>query len=305
MTLRTSLALLIALALPLTAQAQDDDDLAPLAPLGKPKPKAKPKAKPPAAKPKPKPTAPTGGGDDDLVPLAPLAAKGDVNVKVASSLSGSVLSIDGKEVGALPLPPQSIASGEHTITVKKPGYAAFVKKVLVTGGKSLDVEAKLTAVSAVLSVTSDVPGAQVLLNGRAIGTVPLTDVEVPPGPAEVAVIKEGFREQAQKINFQLGKEYPIVVKFEAVSDRPVATKLTPADTGNDVPITGVSVAPSEPITGKWYFWAGIVAGAVAIGAGVAAGAVVADNNNRLTPNGICGGDGCDGCIGLACAAAAK
>jgi hypothetical protein len=305
MTPRTSLALLIALALPLTAQAQDDDDLAPLAPLGKLKPKPKPKPKPPPAKPRPKPATDTGGGDDDLAPLAPLAAKGDVNVKVPANLSGAVLSVDGKEVGALPLPPQSISSGEHTITVKKPGYAAFVKKVLVSGGKTLDVDAKLTAVSAVLSVTSDVPGAQVLFNGRAIGTVPLTDVEVPPGPAEVAVYREGFREQAQKINFQLGKEYPIVVKFEALTDRPVASKLTPSSTGDGVPITGVSVAPSEPVTSKWYFWAGIVAGAVAIGAGVAAGAVVADNNNRLTPNGICGGDGCDGCIGLACMAAAK
>lgn len=303
MTPRTSLALLIALALPLTAQAQDDDDLAPLAPLGKPKPKPRPK--PPPAKPKPKPPTATSGGDEDLVPLAPLAAKGDVNVKVPANLSGAVLSVDGKEVGALPLPPQSIASGEHTITVKKPGYAAFVKKVLVPGGKTVDVDAKLTAVSAVLSVTSDVPGAQVLFNGRAIGTVPLTEVEVPPGPAEVTVYREGFREQAQKINFQLGKEYPIVVKFEALTDRPLASKLTPNATGGGVPLTGVSVAPSEPITSKWYFWAGLVAGAVAIGAGVAAGAVVADNNSRLTPNGICGGDGCDGCIGLACMAAAK
>lgn len=304
MTLRTSLVLLIAVALPLTAQAQDDDDLAPLAPLGKPKPK--PKAKPrPKVAPKPKPPV---SDDDDLAPIAPIAAKGDLSVKVAASLAGSVLSIDGKEVGALPLPAQSISSGEHTVTVKKPGYAAFVKKVLVPGGKTTEVEAKLTAVAAVLSVTSDVPGAQVLLNGRSIGTVPLTDVEVPPGPAEVAVIKEGFREESQKITFQVGKEYPIVVRFNAAttsSDRPLATNLTPQGNGGSVPLTGVSVAPAEPITSKWYFWAGLAAGAIAIGAGVAAGTVVANEEARLTPGKICGGAGCDGCIGLSCSAAAR
>lgn len=302
MTLRSSVVLLVAVACSTTwsttAFAQDDDDLAPLAPLGKPKPKAKPKPKKPA----PKKPSKAVAEEDDLAPIAPIAAKGDLNVKLASSsLAGSILSIDGKEVGALPLPTQNVPSGEHTVTVKKPGYAAFVKKVLVPGGKTVDVEAKLTAVAAVLSVTSDVPGAQVLLNGRSIGTVPLNDVEVPPGPAEIAVIKEGFREESQKINFVVGKEYPIVVKFNAVvasSDRPVESKLTP-NVGNGTPVTGLSAAPAEPITSKWYFWAGIAAGAVAIAVGVGAG-VAGSQPPPLTEGSICGEGGCDGCIGFSC-----
>ena len=176
MTLRSSVVLLVAIAFSTTAFAQDDDDLAPLAPMGKPKPKPKPKPKAPPAVAKPKPGAkptPTPVADDDLAPIAPIAAKGDLLVKVAANLAGSILSIDGKEVGALPLPAQNIPSGEHTVTVKRPGYAAFVKKVQIPGGKSVDVEAKLTAVAAVLSVTSDVPGAQVLamdiVDPRAIG----------------------------------------------------------------------------------------------------------------------------------------
>jgi hypothetical protein len=302
MTLRSSVVLLVA-ALVVSAFtssaafAQDDDDLAPLAPLGKPKPKAKPKPKPktPTNKTKPAPVS----DDDDLAPIAPIAAKGDLNVK---GPAGSTLSIDGKEVGELPLGPQNIASGEHTVTVKRPGFAAFVKKVLVPGGKTVDLDAKLTAVAAVLSVTSDVPGAQVLLNGRPIGTVPLNDVEVPPGPAEVAVIKDGFKEESQKINFQVGKEYPIVVKFSAIAsnDRPTNTNLVP-NVGNEGPVAGVSAAPAEPITSKWYFWAGIAAAVVAVGVGVGAG-VAAGQPPPLTERDICGADGCDGCIGLSCQA---
>ncbi len=301
MTLRSSVVLLVAVAMSTAAFAQDDDDLAPLAPIGKPKPKAKPKPKP---RPVPK-AKPTQVIDDDLAPIAPIAAKGDLNVKVASALAGSMLSIDGKEVGALPLPPQNIPSGEHTVTVKRPGYAAFVKKVQIPGGKTVDVEAKLTAVAAVLSVSSDVPGAQVLLNGRSIGIAPLNDVEVPPGPAEIAVIKEGFREETQKINFVVGKEYPISVKFNAVasaaSDRPVDSRLTPL-ASSGTPVTGVSVAPAEPITSKWYFWAGVAA--VAIGAGVAIGYGVNKgvSDRPLNEKDICGPDGCDGCIGLTCGA---
>jgi hypothetical protein len=304
MTLRSSVVLLLVFALPNVALAQDDDDLAPLSPIGKPKPKPKPKpAKPAVAKPKPaKPVI----ADDELAPIAPIAAKGDLTVKVAASLAGSILSIDGKEVGALPLAPQNIASGEHTVTVKRPGYAAFVKKVQIPGGKSVEVEAKLTAVAAVLSVTSDVAGAQVLLNGRSIGVAPLTDLEVPPGPAEIAVIKEGFREETQKINFVVGKEYPISVKFNiapplvAATDRPVSTNLTPG-LNSSPPVTGVSVAPSEPITSKWYFWAGIAAGVVVVAA-VSVGVGVGTQKPKLTEVGICGGQGCDGCIGLSCKA---
>ena len=302
MTLRSSVVLLVAVALSTTAFAQDDDDdLAPLS-LGKPKPKAKPKPtkpKPAPAKPaiKPAPIA-----DDDLVPIAPIAAKGDLLVKVASSLSGSILSIDGREIGALPLPAQNIPSGEHMVTVKRPGYAAFAKKVQIPGGKSVEVEAKLTATAAVLSVTSDVPGAEVLLNGRSIGTVPLNDVEVPAGPAEIAVIKQGFREETQKINFVVGREYPIVVKFNAVaaaeSDRPLDTNLTPNSASN-APVTGVAVASSEPITSKWYFWVGVVGGVAAVAIGLGAG-VASAGPKPLSERQICGPDGCDGCIGLTC-----
>ena len=299
MTLRSSVVLLAALALSTAAFAQDDDDLAPLAPMGKPKPKPKAKPKPkPVAKPVRPPIA-----DDDLAPIAPIAAKGELSVKVAANLAGSILSLDGKEIGALPLPPLSIPSGEHTVTVKRPGYAAFVKKVLIPGGKTVEVEPKLTATAAVLSVTSDVPGAQVLLNGRSIGIAPLTDVEVPPGPAEIAVIKDGFKEESQKINFVVGKEYPVVVKFTPVvvaSDRPVDSKLTPDGVGGP-PLTGVAVAPAEPITSKWYFWAGVVAG-VAVVAAVAVGVGVGSQPRPLTEKDICGPEGCDGCIGLQCAA---
>jgi hypothetical protein len=268
-----------------------------------PKPKPKPKPKATTAKP------PPPGGDDDLVPIGPAITKGELVIKLATPMSGAVLSIDGKEIGALPLAPQSLSSGEHTVTVKRPGFAAFVKKVLVPSGKAVEVEAKLIAVAAVLSVESDVPGAQVLLNGRSIGVAPLTDVEVPPGPAEVAVIKEGFREDAQKITFVAGKDYPVVVKFNpaatktlVASDRPVQANLTPSDSSTTGPMASVQTS-NEPITSKWYFWVGIAAGVAAVAVGTAVG-VSAAQPKPLTPTEICGADGCDGCIGLSCGPAA-
>ncbi|PZR04420.1 MAG: hypothetical protein DI536_34245 [Archangium gephyra] len=273
----------------------DDDDLAPLAPIGKPKAKPKPKPRP-KAQPRQQKKTTKLDDDDDLAPLAPIATKGDLNVKAPNGLSGAVLSIDGREVGTLPMPAQSVTPGEHTVTVKRPGYAAFVKKVLVTGGKSVDVEPRLTAVAAVLTVTSDVEGAQVLLNGRNIGTAPLKDVEVPAGPAEVAVIKEGFKEDAQKINFVAGKDYPVVVRFNAgdartlaASDRPLATNLTPLN--DPTPVGGVTASDPEPITTKWYFWTGVAVVVVAAAA-VTTGVLVGNANSTARapePTTVCTG----------------
>src|SRR5581483_4646648 len=93
-------ALFLCAALASGAALAQDDDL-PALPTGKPKPKpptARPKAKPPAAKPK------TPVVDDDL-PALP-AAKGEVIVKLAPPIKGAKLSIDDREIGPLPQPPQ-------------------------------------------------------------------------------------------------------------------------------------------------------------------------------------------------------
>jgi hypothetical protein len=241
------------------ALAQDDDDLAPISKTpAKPKPAAKPKPKP-----KPPVVKPPPVDDDDLAPLA--ASKGDVSIKLPQGLANAMVSIDGKDVGTAPLPPQTLTVGEHTIKVKRLGYADFVKKVTVVGGKSVDLEARLTPVTAVLSVTSDVADAQVFINGRLVGTAPITDLELPAGPVEVSVRKEGFVPDKQKLTLVAGKDYPVVVKFNAgatttlaASDRPVDPVLTPTD-----PTTSVTTSTVEtPLYQRWYFWAGIAAVAV-------------------------------------------
>jgi molecular chaperone DnaK len=48
-----------------------------------------------------------------------MAAKGELNVKVAGNISGAVLSVDGKELGTLPMSAQSVNAGERTVSVAK------------------------------------------------------------------------------------------------------------------------------------------------------------------------------------------
>lgn len=305
------LVLPLALLFALPAFAQDDDDLAPLTPKKKP-PAVAPKPKPkPAPKPAPKPVAKPAPDDDDLTPIA--ALKGDVTVKVPAGLTNAVLNIDGKDVGPLPAGPQPLTAGEHTIKVHRVGYADFVKKVNVVGGKPIDLDAKLAPLSAVVSVTSDVPDAQVFINGRLIGTAPITEYEAPPGTVELSVRKDGFKDDKQRLTLVAGKDYPVSVRFNpgtttvvaAAVDRPVEPRLTPDDTVNPVS-GGVTTTADAPITSKWYFWAGVAA-VVAAGVGITVAATQSQQQTKsLDERTLCaGGQGgkCDICVNLQCNAA--
>jgi hypothetical protein len=298
MSVRTPVLVLVGL-LSLSASAQEEDELAPLAPLPPKKPAARPKVRPKA---KPKPTK----AEDELAPIVPLSKTGVLTVKVAEGITRATLSLDGKEVGQLPLAPQTVSSGEHTVTVKRAGYAQFVKKVNVVGGRQLEVEAKLAPVSAVISVDSDVDDAQVLINGRLIGTAPVIDYEFPPGPVTISVIKEGFREDQQKLTLVAGKDYPIEVRFTpaptTASDRPVEATLTPVAPPVGPPLVERKAEGSTPIYQRWYFWAGV--GAVVAAAVAGTAVAVSAQPATLTEQQICGAK-CDGCIGFQCGQSAR
>lgn len=285
-----------------SAFAADDDDLAPLTPIKKQPAKAPAKKAPP---PRRGPPATKHSGDDDLTPLPPLATKAELTVKLATNISGALLVIDGKEVGVLPLGGQAVAAGEHQVLVKRPGFAPFSKKVTVQVGKPLELEAKLAPVAAVLSVTSDVPDAQVLVNGRAIGMAPIADYELPPGVVEVAVTKEGFREDRQKLTLVAGKDYPVVVKFNppvvAASDRPVETRLVPGPVAAG-PLTVTDTTRVTPVYERWYFWAGVAAVVVAAAVGTTVGVTAAQPPRKRYESEICSGK-CDACIALPCTGA--
>jgi hypothetical protein len=249
------------------AIAQEDDDL-PALPTGKPKAKT-PKGK---AKPKtPKATPAPVGSEDDLPPLPPV--KGELLVKLPSGVKGAKLFIDDKEVGVLPQPAQALNNGEHTVSVRRAGFAPFSKKVKVDGNKTSEVIVSLEATSAVLAVSTDVIGAQVFVNGRFSGTAPLEELEVPPGKIELSVKKDGYHDGAQTVMVRAGHDYPIDVKLGApisaavaANDVPPAVDLAPHSVASDVagPTTVTESSGTGAFYTAWWFWAGV--GVVVVGA---------------------------------------
>ncbi|HEX8702818.1 MAG TPA: PEGA domain-containing protein, partial [Myxococcaceae bacterium] len=180
------LALVTVLAAP-QAFAQDDDLLVPMEPA-KPASKSKPKvtkkrpAKKPSTSKKPTP-APAAPEDELVVPMAPVT-KTELLVKLLGGVKGARLYVDNKDVGALPGAAVAVEPGEHTIIVRRPGFAEFSRRINVDEGKTQEVSVALDAVAGVVSVTADVPNAKVTINGQPRGQAPLTGIELKPGSHE-------------------------------------------------------------------------------------------------------------------------
>ncbi len=289
LSIRTPVAILLVNLMALASFAQSDDD-APLAPLVKPKPKAAPKPKP---KPRPVPRAPANNPPDELVPL--VAGTGELTIV---GTEDATVFVDQKEVGKLPLAaPLKLSSGAHTLLVKKLGFSSAVKQLSIGSKSKTEFKAQLDAVSTVLSIRSDIKGAQVFVGKRLVGSAPVIDLETDPGAISVIVKTAGKPDFVKSLDAKAGKAYEVLAEFNtravepprvAAYDRPLASQAA-NDLDSDTQALTDSPRPiqdkNSSITSKWYFWAGI--GAVVIAAASVVTAVgVSDYNACLdTPGG--------------------
>lgn len=318
-------ALLAALVAP---QAFAQDDL--FVPLGgeetkESKPKGKPTRRRPAKKPagksstkssakssakssKAQKPAPTPTVEEELfVPIAP--SKTELLVKLSGGIKGARLFVDNKDMGVLPQAALTMTAGEHTVVVRRPGFADFSRRITVQEGTTAEVAVALDAVAGVVAVLADVPGAKVTIDGQPRGQVPLSNIELKPGSHEIVVSREGFEPEVSRLAIRAGKDYTVNAHLKpaeggkppvlASADRPQQPVLTPPESQDPlVPLTPTpeepEVSSDKPWFKRWYVWAGV--GAVV--AAAAAGTVVATQGSSAKPldsNEVCGGQ-CDGVL---------
>jgi len=89
-------------------------------------------------------SAPAPAAPSDPTPAAAPVAGSDGKLSIVSNPDGADIEIDGSFVGNTPSDLQ-VPEGEHIITVKKPGFKSWQRKMRVTGGSSVRVSATLAA----------------------------------------------------------------------------------------------------------------------------------------------------------------
>lgn len=153
-------------------------------------------------------------------PAAPRATA----LLVTSQIPTATGTIDGDagNGGALPLVGE-VAAGPHTVTVEAPGYFPKTVQVTAVDGERLPVEVDLEPQPARLAIHAEA-GAEVAIDGRTVGTLPLRrPIEVPAGRHLVTITRRGRVGVAREVDVARGQAQEVRVAMRATGQRRAVT----------------------------------------------------------------------------------
>lgn len=134
---------------------------------------------------------------------------------------GSIVEFDGREVGStdgrgyLHLPPAT--NGQHTLVVRKSGYYEHRQVVELVSGPNGTLEIKLPPRPGRLSITPNVPGARVYVEGLGSYNGSVEGVELAPGSYRVTVTKLGYAPFAQEVTVAPGMSNNVALTLVRLS----------------------------------------------------------------------------------------
>jgi hypothetical protein len=177
-------------------------------------------------------------------------------VIVSAPVAGAEIRLGNKVVGTT-RQGQTILrvnAGPQKISVTHPEYFPFERPLTLAAGKIETVDAALASRSAgaLLVVTSPISGAEVAIDGKTYGNVPV-ETAMTPGQHSIALQRTGY-------------------------DRAETSVVVTAGERREI---SVPMGVHETITGKWWFWTGI--GIVVVAGGVLA--VVAATTEKSPSSG--------------------
>jgi formylglycine-generating enzyme required for sulfatase activity len=115
-------------------------------------------------------------------------------------VTGASVAVGDATVGKTPLADIELPAGEHRITVRADGYADFSGTVRIEGlGRRQTLAVALIRASALVTVRSNTPGATLEVDGKPIGTLPLT-AELAAGIRAIEIHAPGHKSWTQSIS---------------------------------------------------------------------------------------------------------
>jgi len=125
--------------------------------------------------------------------LQPAPARLDIKTLATNPAArGGEIFIDGKLAGSVPAEVE-VAPGKHMVEVRRPGYQPYAEALEVKGGEShpvfvaLNAEAKGAPTTGALMVTSELTGAEVIVDEQPRGPAPVLVESLPPGDHVVEI----------------------------------------------------------------------------------------------------------------------
>ena len=149
------------------------------------------------------------------------------SVYISSSPSGASVFLDDVSKGVTPVTLRNIATGAHTVVVKKANYADYKKDITVLAGKTVSVSAALTPITGFINIKSTPTGASVFLDDVSKGVTPITLKSVAEGTHSVVVKKAGYADYKTDVTVVRGKTAYVTATLPATVGS-ISIKSTPA-----------------------------------------------------------------------------
>ncbi len=132
-------------------------------------------------------------------------------VTIATTPPGARIFVDGKPSGAAPL--ELSLGGPHTITAELDGRRAE-RQITVEFAEPVQLDLSLPAATGALTVTSNAPGARVLVDGQDVGAAPFHG-DLAVGDHEVVVTATGYTTSTQTAAISAGKTVQLAAELVA------------------------------------------------------------------------------------------
>ncbi len=119
------------------------------------------------------------------------------SLRVIASVPGSIISLDGVDIGVAPAAKGALTPGEHIVMARAIGYESVEQTVTVIAGRERVVSVRFTTASTDLArilVRASVLEATVTIDGEDYGNPPITIEPAEFGTHSVVVRAPGYRE---------------------------------------------------------------------------------------------------------------
>ena len=170
-------------------------------------------------------------------PVPPPEPEGRVLVR--TSPAGARVFVDGREYGVTPFAVRSLSHGGHNVRVVRDGYNAEERRVVLTASQpsqSLSIELERQGGGAAtpraapaarpaetessgrftgdLFIVSRPPGAKVFMDGKPVGTTPVTLRAVPIGSHALRIEQDGYRLWSSAVRVVASQQNRITASLE-------------------------------------------------------------------------------------------
>jgi hypothetical protein len=114
-------------------------------------------------------------------------------LQVNSDPAGATVFIDGASMGNTPVLVNDLAPGTHKVVLTSRTMETWGSEVNLIEGQTASLSPTLTMKRGALRIIANVNNAQVLLDGKAIGTTPLTKTDVLYGSHKILVQAQDYK----------------------------------------------------------------------------------------------------------------